>query len=68
MLGTVLACIGIGGAAYAYEQRDVVSPIGLPLWVAFAALPLGGGLGALHAVVEIVALFRGAAETLVGRR
>lgn len=60
VLGTVLACIGAGGAAYAYEQRDVVSPIGLPLWVAFAALPLGGGLGALHALIEIVALFRGA--------
>jgi TRAP-type C4-dicarboxylate transport system permease small subunit len=60
VLGVVLACIGAGGAAYAYEQRDVVSPIGLPLWVAFAALPLGGALGAFHALVEIVRTLRGA--------
>jgi TRAP-type C4-dicarboxylate transport system permease small subunit len=59
VLGTVLVCIGIGGAAYAYEQRDVVSPIGMPLWAAFAALPLGGGLGALHALIEIIKLVRG---------
>lgn len=60
VLGSVLLCIGYGGAVYAYEQRDVVSPVGIPLWLAFAALPLGGGLGAFHAVVEIVALARGA--------
>jgi TRAP-type C4-dicarboxylate transport system permease small subunit len=60
VLGAVLACIGIGGAAYAYDHREVVSPIGLPLWAAFAALPLGGLLGAIHAVAEVIALARGA--------
>src|SRR4051812_25896743 len=31
MLGAVLAGIGIGGAGYLWEQRDVVSPAGIPL-------------------------------------
>jgi TRAP-type C4-dicarboxylate transport system permease small subunit len=68
VLGVVLAAIGIGGATYAYEQYDVTSPIGVPLWAAFGALPLGGGLGTVHVVVEILALLRGAdAPGLAGR-
>jgi TRAP-type C4-dicarboxylate transport system permease small subunit len=54
VLGAVLAGIGWGGARYAAEQNDVHSPIGLPLWVTFAALPLGGLLGLVHVIVEIV--------------
>jgi TRAP-type C4-dicarboxylate transport system permease small subunit len=60
VLGAVLAGIGIGGAAYLWEQRDVVSPVGIPLWAAFLPLPLGAALGLTHLVVEIVALLRGA--------
>lgn len=60
VLGFVLAAIGIGGAMYSYEQSDVTSPIGVPLWAAFGALPLGGALGLVHVLVEIVALLRGA--------
>jgi TRAP-type C4-dicarboxylate transport system permease small subunit len=60
VLGTVLTCIGVGGAIYAHEQSDVVSPIGVPLWAAFLALPIGAALGDIHVVVEIVALLRGA--------
>ncbi len=60
ILGAVLAAIGAGGAVYAYEQRDVVSPAGVPLWTVFLALPLGGALSLVHVVVEIVALLRGA--------
>jgi tripartite ATP-independent transporter DctP family solute receptor len=60
VLGAVLGAIGIGGAIYAYEQRDVVSPSGVPLWTVFLALPLGAVLGEVHVVVEVVALLRGA--------
>jgi TRAP-type C4-dicarboxylate transport system permease small subunit len=60
VLGVVVACIGIGGAVYGYEQRDVLSPSDIPLWATFAALPLGATLGVVHIVVEVVALLRGA--------
>jgi TRAP-type C4-dicarboxylate transport system permease small subunit len=60
ILGGVLTAIGTGGAVHAYEQRDVVSPSGVPLWTVFLALPLGGALSAVHVMVEIVALLRGA--------
>jgi len=60
ILGAVVAAIGIGGARYGYEQRDVVSPSGVPLWTVFLALPLGGALSLVHVAVEIVALLRGA--------
>jgi TRAP-type C4-dicarboxylate transport system permease small subunit len=60
VLGVVLSCIGIGGAEYLWEQRDVVSPVGIPLWAAFVPLPLGAALGMVHIVVEVVALLRGA--------
>jgi TRAP-type C4-dicarboxylate transport system permease small subunit len=60
VLGAVLACIGFGGAVYLHEERDVVSPVGIPLWAAFLPLPLGAALGLVHLVVEIVALLRGA--------
>lgn len=60
VLGTVLLCIGYGGAVYLYEQRDVVSPVGVPLWAAFLPLPVGAALGTVHIVVEIAALLRGA--------
>jgi TRAP-type C4-dicarboxylate transport system permease small subunit len=60
VLGAVLGCIGVGGAMYAYQQRDVVSPSDIPLWVTFLSLPLGAVLGWLHLVVEILALVRGA--------
>jgi TRAP-type C4-dicarboxylate transport system permease small subunit len=60
VLGAVLAGIGFGGAVYLYEERDVVSPVGIPLWAAFLPLPLGAALGLVHLVVEIVALLRGA--------
>lgn len=59
VLGAVLVSIGIGGATYSIEQHDVVSPAGIPLWVAFAPLPLGAVLGTVHLVVEIVSLLRG---------
>ncbi|WP_426511783.1 TRAP transporter small permease [Dactylosporangium sp. McL0621] len=59
VLGAVLACIGLGGAMYLWEQRDVVSPVGIPLWAAFLPLPLGAVLGLVHLVVEIVGLLRG---------
>jgi TRAP-type C4-dicarboxylate transport system permease small subunit len=62
VLGAVVAAIGIGGAIYAYEQRDVITPAGLPLWSAFAALPLGCALGLLHVLVELVAVLRGTVE------
>ncbi|MFI5915926.1 TRAP transporter small permease [Dactylosporangium sp. NPDC051541] len=60
VLGVVLACIGIGGAMYLWEQRDVVSPVGIPLWAAFLPLPLGAVLGLIHIVTHIVDLARGA--------
>jgi TRAP-type C4-dicarboxylate transport system permease small subunit len=64
ILGAVLAAIGIGGAVYGYEQRDVVSPSGVPLWTVFLALPVGAALSVVHAVVEIVALVRGTEENV----
>jgi TRAP-type C4-dicarboxylate transport system permease small subunit len=60
VLGVVLSCIGIGGATYLWEQRDVVSPVGIPLWAAFLPLPIGAVLGMVHIVVEVEALSRGA--------
>ena len=60
VLGVVLGCIGIGGATYLWEQRDVVSPVGIPLWAAFLPLPIGAVLGLIHIVVEVVAVLRGA--------
>jgi TRAP-type C4-dicarboxylate transport system permease small subunit len=60
VLGAVLICIGIGGALYIQENVDVVSPVGIPLWAPFLALPFGAVLGTVHLVVEIVALLRGA--------
>ena len=60
VLGTVLTCVGIGGAVYSVEQHDVTSPTGVPLWATFIPLPLGAVLGGLHIIVEIVALLRGA--------
>jgi TRAP-type C4-dicarboxylate transport system permease small subunit len=60
ILGGVLAAVGVGGAVYAYEQRDVVPPSGIPLWTVFLALPIGAVLSNVHVVVEIVALLRGA--------
>jgi TRAP-type transport system small permease protein len=60
VLGTVLACVGLGGAIYLSEQSDVVSPVGIPLWTAFLPLPFGSALGLVHIAVEIVALLRGA--------
>jgi TRAP-type C4-dicarboxylate transport system permease small subunit len=54
VLGLVLGAIGVGGAQYAWEQRDVVSPTGIPLWLAFLALPLGALLGEIHVIWEIV--------------
>lgn len=59
VLGIVLSCVGIGGAMYLWEQRDVVSPVGIPLWAAFLPLPVGAALGMVHIVVEVVALLRG---------
>jgi TRAP-type C4-dicarboxylate transport system permease small subunit len=59
VLGVVLGCVGIGGATYLWEQRDVVSPVGIPLWSAFVPLPLGAVLGLIHIVVEINAVLRG---------
>ena len=59
-IGCVVGAIGYGGAVYGYEQRDVVSPTGIPLWTVFLALPLGAALSAVHVVVEVVALLRGA--------
>src|SRR5689334_21743341 len=53
VLGVVVACIGVGGAMYAYEQRDVVSPSGVPLWAAFLALPLGAALSLIHVIGSI---------------
>ncbi|MFB9442679.1 TRAP transporter small permease subunit [Dactylosporangium vinaceum] len=58
-LGAVLAGIGIGGAVYLWEQRDVVSPAGVPLWAAFLALPFGAALGLVHVVAHVVFLARG---------
>jgi len=63
VLGSVVAAIGIGGAVYAFEQRDVVTPAGLPLWSAFVALPIGCALGCLHVLIELVAVVRGTVET-----
>jgi TRAP-type transport system small permease protein len=59
VLGGVLACIGIGGATYAMEQSDVVSPNGIPLWLSFIPLPLGAVLGGFHILVELIAMLRG---------
>ena len=61
VMGTVVAAIGIGGGIYAYQQRDVVTPAGLPLWWSFVALPLGCALGCLHVLVELAAVWRGTA-------
>jgi TRAP-type C4-dicarboxylate transport system permease small subunit len=63
VMGTVVAAIGIGGGTYAYEQRDVTTPAGLPLWWSFLALPLGCALGCLHVLVELAAVLRGTATT-----
>jgi C4-dicarboxylate transporter DctQ subunit len=60
VLGVVIGAIGFGSAGYAIEQRDVVSPSGIPLWTVFLALPFGAALSVVHVVVEIVALLRGA--------
>jgi TRAP-type C4-dicarboxylate transport system permease small subunit len=62
VMGAVVAAIGIGGGIYAYEQRDVTTPAGLPLWIAFAALPVGCALGCLHVLIELVAVARGTVE------
>jgi TRAP-type C4-dicarboxylate transport system permease small subunit len=62
VMGAVVAAIGIGGGIYAYEQRDVTTPAGLPLWIAFAALPAGCALGCLHVLVELIAVGRGRVE------
>jgi TRAP-type C4-dicarboxylate transport system permease small subunit len=62
VMGAVVAAIGIGGATYAYEQRDVVTPAGMPLWSAFIALPLGCALGCLHVLIELTAVLRNTAE------
>jgi TRAP-type transport system small permease protein len=68
VLGVVLGCVGIGGATYLWEQRDVVSPVGIPLWAAFLPLPFGAVLGLVHIVVEVVAVLRGASvEEIVDR-
>jgi TRAP-type C4-dicarboxylate transport system permease small subunit len=64
VMGAVVAAIGIGGAVYAYEQRGVVTPVGLPLWSAFAALPFGCALGCLHVLIELVAVLRDRAESV----
>lgn len=58
VLGAVLVAVGTGGALYAWEHRDTTSPIDLPVWVPFLALPLGGLLGTVHVVVELVAIGR----------
>jgi TRAP-type C4-dicarboxylate transport system permease small subunit len=63
VMGAVVAAIGIGGGIYAYEQRDVVTPAGLPLWASFVALPIGCALGFGHILVEFAAVLRGVAET-----
>ena len=63
VLGVVVAAIGIGGGTYAFEQRDVVTPAGLPLWWSFLALPIGCALGCLHGLIELAAVLRGTAET-----
>ena len=62
VMGIVVAAIGIGGGTYAYEQRDVITPAGLPLWWSFFALPLGCALGCLHVLVELSAVVRGTAD------
>lgn len=61
VMGAVVAAIGIGGGIYAFEQRDVTTPAGLPLWWSFLALPLGCALGCLHVLVELTAVLRGTA-------
>jgi TRAP-type transport system small permease protein len=60
ILGTVIGCIGYGGAIYASEQSDVHSPTGVPLPLTFIPLPLGAALSLIHILVEIFALLRGA--------
>lgn len=60
VLGAVLVSIGIGGAIYAWEQHDVLSPVGVPVWATFLPLPISAVLGSIHLVVELVALLRGA--------
>jgi TRAP-type transport system small permease protein len=60
VLGVVIGAIGYGGAVYAYEQRDVLSPTNIPLWTVFLALPLGAALSLVHIFAEAVALLRGA--------
>jgi TRAP-type C4-dicarboxylate transport system permease small subunit len=60
VLTAVLVALGVGAIWFAQEQSTEVSPAGIPLWWVIAALPLGCGLGSLHALVEIVALLRGA--------
>ncbi|MEU4244805.1 TRAP transporter small permease [Actinoplanes sp. NPDC026619] len=54
-LGGVLVALGTGTVQYISEQRDVTTPAGLPLWTILLAIPLGSALGALHAVVELIA-------------
>jgi TRAP-type C4-dicarboxylate transport system permease small subunit len=59
-ISAVALAIGIGGAIYAYQQRDETSATGIPLWVTVLPLPVGGGLTAVHVIVELIALARGA--------
>lgn len=60
VLIAVLVALGVGSVAFAQEQSDELSPAGVPVWWVIAALPLGCGLGTVHALVEIAALLRGA--------
>jgi TRAP-type C4-dicarboxylate transport system permease small subunit len=54
-LGGVLLALGVGAVEYMAEQSDVTTPAGLPLWTILLAIPIGSGLGVLHALAEIIA-------------
>jgi TRAP-type C4-dicarboxylate transport system permease small subunit len=54
-LGGVLLALGIGAVEYMAEQSDVTTPAGLPLWTVLLAIPVGSGLGVIHAIDGIIA-------------
>jgi TRAP-type C4-dicarboxylate transport system permease small subunit len=60
VLTAVLLVLSVSAILYMREQTGVVSQTGIPVWAVALALPIGGFLGAFHAIVEIVALLRGA--------
>jgi TRAP-type C4-dicarboxylate transport system permease small subunit len=52
--------LGIGGLELGILHHIERSPaMGLPIWLIYAALPIGGGLGLWHTIQDLPSLIRG---------